>query len=146
MASTDDLLNLLKRHLLASAPAHSVSPELLADTAYRNLDPDEVSPPLVAWACVLELRQMARQLLRRTYDGAQDEAGQGDLFTGLQDRYPGTGEHRGLYVPRAQMTYTDRLFNIARLRREAQAKLAHADALEAETAELRAQGYWAECA
>lgn len=144
MTATDDLLNLLRRELIAYDNSRSVSAEILADEAFKKIDPDEMSPPLAAWSCVLNLRQMSRQLLRREYEPQPEESGQISLFDGLQERYPGVGDHKGVYVPRMQMSYADRMHNIRRLRKEAEAKLAHADALEAETEKLKSLGFWSE--
>jgi hypothetical protein len=54
----------------------------------------------------------------------------------LQPRYPAERQGEDTYVLRQSLTLDERRENIARLRREAGAKSAHADALEAETEQL----------
>lgn len=81
--------------------------------------------------CHLQLRQIARAFCRRRFDPA--EQSESDLFPDtLQERYPRApnGEDPE-YVLLDLMTRGDIRFNVARLRKEAEAKLKHADALEA---------------
>lgn len=69
-------------------------------------------------------------------------------MTQLQPRYPATrtieGESDEVYVLRSHLTLQERRANVARLRREAEAKMVHADALEAETEMLLHAGQLAE--
>jgi hypothetical protein len=142
MTNTDDLLQVLRAALVSYNDDDAVSAISLADEAMKQIDPDGKSPSLVAFGCSLAPRQMARSLLRKTYEEREEHSIQEDLFGGLQDRYPGTGNHKDLYVPRMQLTRDDRYFNIHRLEREAAAKQRHADALRAETEELEASGFF----
>lgn len=148
MSRTNELKDIIRDALLSTSDDVSVSAESIAAMAISRLDPKDKAPALVAWGCVLELRQLAREMLRRTYEPHEEnEPEQLTIFTGdLQDRYPGVGSHKGLYVPRLQMSYSDRMYNIKRLRKEADAKLKHADALEAETMAMQDAGFFAEYA
>ena len=71
---------------------------------------------------------------RYEHDSDENESYQGDMFSGeLQDRYPtprAAGEDP-LYKPRAMLTREELDWNIAQLRKSADARLRHADALQA---------------
>lgn len=109
-----------------------VSAAWLATEAMIELDPERISPSRVYGAAHLELRQLARSILRHAADPAEEGAEQHELFPGLQRRYPSaeSGEEP-VYVKLEHLTEDDVRFNVARLRAEATTKLAHADALEA---------------
>ena len=109
-----------------------VSAESLADVVIRKIDEDEKSPELVRFGCVLELRQMARALLRKEYRERLDDDSHPYFFGGLQDLYPGSGKRKGQYLPRSMMSVDDYKENAERLRKEGRAKLLHADELESE--------------
>lgn len=111
-----------------------VSPSWLATEAMTELDPDRVSPTRVYMAAHLELRQLARGICRRIADPTEEATEQHEMFPGLQKRYPeartaNTDEPQ--YVLLEHLTEEDVRFNVKRLRNEASAKMAHADALEA---------------
>lgn len=111
-----------------------VSAAWLATEAMIELDPDRISPPRVYAAAHLELRQLARSILRSAADPTETGAEQHELFPGLQRRYPtarGITAEEPEYVKLEHLTEEDVRFNVARLRAEATTKLAHADALEA---------------
>jgi hypothetical protein len=135
MSHTNDLQDVLRSLICNYSADIPVSAESVSADAMRTLDPNDISPVLVQWACVLELRQLARAILRNEYENDPGQPEQGQLFTRLQDRYPGFGDRDGTYLPRAMMTPEDYAGNIDRLRREAKAKQAHADKLEAECLE-----------
>jgi hypothetical protein len=89
--------------------------------------------------CHLQVRQIARQVLRERHDpptrvNDQLASGQGDFFSDtLQPRYPRhtrPGEEP-LYVLRELMTEQDVAWNEERMRRGGEALLKHADALRA---------------
>lgn len=120
----------------------AVFPSILADRAYARIDPSERSPLLVRWAAILELRQLARGICRERFTVEEKEAedtSQGLLFN-LQKRYPARRGDEDGYFPLAQLTYGELQHNIRRLRNEAGAKIAHADALQAYTDTLIATG------
>ena len=86
---------------------------------------------------------MDRPILREWLEGEQEDiepTAQHELFPLLQRRYP-SQRARGdepEYVRLDDLNDADLKFNVERLRREAQAKLAHATALEAYGLERRA--------
>ena len=75
-------------NLLDARKKTAIFPDELADFVYAEIDPEERSPKLVKWACILELRQLARAICRARAcpDDPEDNA-QGLLFA-LQSRYP----------------------------------------------------------
>jgi hypothetical protein len=102
------------------------------------IDPRRVAPPLVHLGCHLEMRQIARGILREWFEGDEEEfsaSAQHELFPLLQRRYPVQRMRGGSDEPQYErledLSDADLRFNVARLRREADAKLHHADALEA---------------
>jgi hypothetical protein len=112
-----------------------ISPSWVATEAMLVIDPRRTAPPLVHLGCHLELRQLARSILREWFEGEQEDhdSAQHELFPNLQRRYPvqRTRGDEPEYVRLEDMSIADLRFNVGRLRREAHAKLAHADALEA---------------
>lgn len=95
--------------------------------------------PHIEYASLEHLKNMARKVLARRFDDEGDDnaayEGQGELFSGhLQERYPvprKSGEDPQ-YKLRALLTAEERHWNVKLLRKSADARLAHADALEAE--------------
>jgi hypothetical protein len=92
--------------------------------------------------CHLEIRQIARQKLRRAHDPyAKVRAsieGEDDLFPEtLQERYPRQPRpsEEPIYALRDLLTQADVQYNVGRMRRGGMALLKHADALEAWNAE-----------
>jgi hypothetical protein len=112
-----------------------INPSWIATEALREIDPADSSVKLVRLGCHLQLRQIARAQCRKLFEDSEDEdEPRFNGFEGLQWRYPSArskGEIEPEYVLRDHMTNNDVNYNVARLRREGRAKLAHADALEA---------------
>jgi hypothetical protein len=110
-----------------------VSPSWLATEAMVTLDGEHHSPPLVYLAAHLQLRQLARSICRRKFEDGDDDTEQHELFPNLQKRYPAahSPDSEPEYVLLDHLSKDDVTFNVHRLRSEAQAKLRHADALEA---------------
>ena len=131
MLYTNDLQNAIRKVVCECDPDEPVSAEMVASIVVHTLDPHHISPAIIRWGCELELRQMARAILRNQYEQLEAEGACDDMFP-LQERYPGFGDNAGQYLPRAKMTQEDYMGNVARLRREAHSKLAHADKLESE--------------
>jgi hypothetical protein len=129
------LAEIIQRIIDSRGDAVSISPTWVAAETMQELDPERVAPMLVHAGCNLHLRQLARARLRHRYEPDDDKAGdQHDLFPGLQRRYPTARSVRAdepEYVLLEHLTSADIGFNVARLRAEAGAKLAHADALKA---------------
>lgn len=114
-----------------------ISPSWVATEAMLLLDPDKQTQrdrPLIYLASHLQLRQIARELCRKSYAGDEDSKRQHELFPDLQWRYP-SARSKNLeepeYVRLEHLEQTDVDYNVARLRKEGQAKLKHADSLEA---------------
>jgi len=109
-----------------------ISPSWLATAGMAQLDPDRISPSDVYVAAHLQLRQIARGLCGKKCED-DGSAEQHELWPMLQKRYP-AAHHNGdepVYVLLDHLSEKDVAFNIGRLRKEASAKLQHADALEA---------------
>ena len=127
-----------KYNALHNVGVVAISPADLAAKVFKDIDPRSNSPLLVQIAAVLELRQLARAVCRQRQNDDERTAEQGSLFDfQLQPRYPASrttdGVTEDVYVLRNYLTHKERTRNIARLRREAEAKMVHADAFQAET-------------
>lgn len=113
-----------------------VEPGTLAQRAYCAYSQPS-DDPHVAYGCREHFKQMARAILAGRFDADTDrsesEAYQGDMFSGhLQSRYPlphARGEEPS-YRRRELLTEAELDWNIASLRKSADARLRHADALE----------------
>lgn len=120
------------------AEAVLISPSSLAYGVYQAFCTGDEEPH-IQYTSVEQLKQMARAFLRGQKDPDSDEniahGDQGDFgFKGLQDRYPlprKAGEEPA-YKLRHLLTAEERAWNVAQLRKSADARNAHADALEAE--------------
>lgn len=111
-----------------------VSPAWLATEAMRELDPERESPDLVYLAAHLELRQLARAILRRVADPTEEPTDQHEMFPMLQKRYPSarsSNAEEPEYIKLESMTEEDVAYNLRRMRASASRLLAHCDALEA---------------
>ena len=133
-----DLIALVSRIIDTRRAESRISPSWVATEAMSELDGGHISPPLVYLGCHLELRQIARGVLRTWFgDEATSDDGQPrqhELFPDLQWRYPTARSARNdepEYVLLDDMGEDDANFSIARLRSKAFAKMRHADALEA---------------
>lgn len=116
-----------------------ISAAWIATEAMKELDADRIAPPLVFLGCHLELRQIARSLLRGTFEGDSEPGAQHNLFPELQRRYP-VARSRGdeaVYVLLEDLTKADVKYNVNRLLSEADSKIKHARALEAWDAKRR---------
>lgn len=118
----------------------TVSPSWLATEVMVEIAFPRDLHPVGYLGCHLQVRQIARAFCRRKYEPLDE---QDDLFSGaLQHRYPKAGSDRDNpeYILLDSLTERDVDFNVGRLRSEAAAKLAHADALEAWGRSRRAIG------
>jgi len=121
-----------------------IGPSALASATLEEFAPDGLDPH-IEYASLEHFKSMARKNLARSFeDGgeanpAYDE--QGELFSGhLQERYP-LPRKQGAepqYKLRSLLTPQERRWNVLKLRKDANARLAHADALEAEGESLAA--------
>ena len=112
----------------------TVSPAWLATEAMALIGFPRDLHPIGYLGCHLQMRQIARAFCRKRFGDDDEDDGQADLFNGtLQRRYPKTHNNGDdpEYALLICLTNDDVAFNVARLRKEAFAKQAHADALEA---------------
>lgn len=118
----------------SSADQEQIMPTWVANAAYKELDPEEVSPVRVKLAALQALKQLARQLLRGKFEPQNDrDAAQHELWPDLQQRYPAahqTSDDEPTYIKLELLTVTDIEWNVSRLRSEAGTKIKHANALE----------------
>lgn len=108
-------------------------PSWFATEALTELDPDLSGHDDARVLAHLHLRQIAREVLRRKFEISCDETEKHDMFPDLQAHYPAarTKGEEPRYIKLEHMAVEDVEFNVHRLRGEAEAKLKHADALEA---------------
>jgi len=133
----DKLVELVSRVIELRRTQDRISPTWIATEAMLLLDPKNTTQrdlPLVYLASHLQLRQLARELCRKSFQGDEDSKKQHELFPELQWRYPSARSktlEEPEYVRLELLTDTDVDYNVARLRKEGRAKLEHADSLEA---------------
>jgi tRNA A37 threonylcarbamoyladenosine dehydratase len=117
-----------------------ISPAWVATGVMNKLDPNRITQEDIYLACHLQLRQIARQELRKRfddddrYDEDDDLERQHEMFPELQWRYPSVrskDDAEPQYILLEQMSEADVFYNVARLRSEAKSKWDHASALEA---------------
>ena len=126
------------RFIEARADCVIISPAAVAAATLQEFAAPDLEPH-IEYASLEHFKNMARKVLARRFDDEGDDnsayAGQGELFSGhLQERYPiprKKGED-AVYKRREDLTPEERRWNVKSLRKSADARLAHADALEAE--------------
>lgn len=137
MSEHAEIMTTMQTQMEALDSAISIMPTALAHATYCEISPDQDEDRLVAYLTVQMLTAMARKLLgkRFSHDGDESDAYENDLFSGaLQSRYPlprQNGEEP-TYKLREHLTPEERAWNVKQLRKSAQSRLEHADALEAE--------------
>ena len=85
-----------------------INPSWIATEALLEIDPEKVSLPLVYLGCHLELRQIARNLLRQHFEEPPPPAAeltQHELFPDLQRRYP-SARSKASSEPESQAAFT----------------------------------------
>lgn len=111
----------------------SVSPAWLATEAMESIHFPRDLHEVGYEGCHLQFRQIARSFCRRHFDPS--ETVEDDLFPEtLQQRYPlrpRENDEEPQYVLLDTLEEPDLDYNVERLRKEARAKLRHADALAA---------------
>jgi hypothetical protein len=131
------LIDVVARVIELRRTQDRISPAWIATEAMLLLDPEKQTQrvrPLVYLASHLQLRQIARELCRKSFEGDEDSKKQHELFPDLQWRYPSARskeQEEPEYVRLELLAQTDVTYNVARLRKEGRAKLRHADSLEA---------------
>ena len=129
----------LTRQYEAMKDADIIGPGTLAFGVYKHFA-SGAEAPNIQWASVEHLKQMARRILAKRHDSDSDENPahnvQGTFqFSGnLQDRYPlpRKADAEPAYKRRESLTPDERAWNVDQLRKSADARQLHADALEAE--------------
>jgi hypothetical protein len=144
----EQLMNVL-RSCMKDDTDIPISAASLAYCAMDVLDPEKLSPNLVAYGCNMELRQMARAILRREFEPSIGEEPQDEMFEGLQERYPvkrfdEDGESVLLYAPRMQLTLDERYYNIERMQKQIDGRQKQLDAFMAETVSLQDSGFFSD--
>lgn len=143
MTAHAELNAMLNDHLAKFDGAVEVPPSTLAYSVFRDIADDDTGD-LVRFSAIEHLKEMARRVLARRFkaDGEENEAHGAGLFGGTDERFSGQLQPR-YPLPRAQgqeptyklrshLTPQERSWNVDQLRKSAGARLAHADALEAE--------------
>ncbi|MQV80727.1 hypothetical protein [Sinorhizobium meliloti] len=115
-----------------------ISPTALAIAVLQRFEPGRLEPH-IEYTSLEHFKQMARRVLAHRFGEEGDDnpayEDQGQLFSGhLQDRYPIPRKRNAepQYKLRFLLTERERAWNVEQLRKSASARLAHADALEAE--------------
>jgi hypothetical protein len=127
----EQLIAILKEIIHNERDTSVINPVWAADEAYKKIDPENKAPFLVRIAAIIQLRQLARPLLRKQFDPTKSEIEQPpSLFPELQWRYPKVGTKEG-YVLLMDMTKADIRYNVARMRKTCRSISSHADRLEA---------------
>lgn len=128
----------MHRYIDERSDCATLSPSAIAAHVYALFAPEAVEPH-IEYGCLEHYKGMARKVLAGRFadNGERNQAyaNQGELFSGhLQDRYP-LPRKAGcdpIYKRRELLTAEERAWNVSLLRKSGEARLAHADALEAE--------------
>lgn len=115
-----------------------LSPGALASATLQQFAPGKLEPH-IEYASLEHFKAMGRKALARRFDDEGEEnaaySAQGEMFSGhLQERYP-VPRKRGeepQYKLRSLLTPEERRWNVSILRKSAEGRMLHADALEAE--------------
>ena len=134
-------------HECSNSTDIAISPSTVARLCSEMVDPDNIAPIQKTIGFELEIRQIARNQLRRMHDPSVRVMRMRDdqlaLFEkNLQERYPARRHNEDVYVLRAYLTVGEREKICKRLEKESHAKAKHAEALRAETELLQSQGYF----
>lgn len=138
MSLHESISTAMMRFIEARADCAIISPAAVASATLQEFNADTLEPH-IEYATLEHFKHMARRVLARRFDDDGEDntayAGQGELFSGhLQERYPvprKKGEEPQ-YKRRELLTPDERLWNVKSIRKSGEARLAHADALEAE--------------
>jgi hypothetical protein len=138
MTIHEDINSAMQKWIDERSDSVVISPTALAMATQQQFERGELEPH-IEYTSLEHLKQMARRILANRFgDEGEDNPAydeQGELFSGqLQDRYP-LPRSKGAepqYKLRNLLTARERVWNVGQLRKSAFARLAHADALEAE--------------
>jgi hypothetical protein len=138
MTLHENIVTDMQRYIDDRRDCAIISPTAVAVAAYQHFANAEVEAH-IHYGCLEHFKAMARRALAARFTDEGDEnlvyADQGQLFADvLQERYPlpRSGDAEPTYKLRSQLTTTERAWNVAMLRKSADARQKHADALEAE--------------
>ena len=138
MSLHESISTAMMRFIESRADCAIISPAAVASATLQEFSSGNLEPH-IEYATLEHFKNMARKALARRFDDEGEEnsayAGQGEMFSGhLQERYP-VPRQKGAdaqYKLRSLLTPDERRWNVKLLRKSADARLAHADALEAE--------------
>ncbi|MDR2880496.1 MAG: hypothetical protein LBV29_01150 [Azoarcus sp.] len=128
-------INVEMHRIADNSSAEIITPNSLALAVHRQFVNDHLEPH-IEYASIEHFKHLARKVLSCKHDTESDEneVYQGELFSGvLQVRYP-IPRKRGeepAYKLRELLNHEEIHWNVAILRKSAEARLQHADALEA---------------
>lgn len=133
MSMHEELITALHHELDLLGSAIALSPSSLALAVQQRFAARPIEPHL-QYASLEHIKQLARTVLARRFDpdGDESQAHQGELFSGiLQDHYPvpRANGQEPVYKKRDALSHEEVLWNASLLRKSANARLAHADAL-----------------
>jgi hypothetical protein len=135
MSLHNDITNAISRQIEELGSAIALSPTSVALAVQRSFS-DEAMEPHVQYTSLEHIKHMARKALSGRFEesGDENDAHQGDMFSGqLQDRYPVPRERGAdpIYKLREHLSTSEAQWNVETLRKAANARLRHADALDA---------------
>lgn len=135
MSAHEQIFTLINIQIEKASSTIELSPTNLALAVQRQFI-DEYTDILIKYSSLEHIKHMARKALAGRFeaDGEENEAHQGELFSGhLQDRYP-TPRKRGeapIYKLREHLSVAEADWNVEQLRKSARARVLHANALQA---------------
>jgi hypothetical protein len=129
----NSLLDVVNGVMLDSSNQDQIVPTWIANEAYRVLDPDFIAPSRVRLGCIEHLKQIARQICRKTLEpqNVDEVESQGALWD-LQKHYPQAHSQHSdepVYIKRELMTWEDIIFNHNRMDNAGDSLKAHAKRL-----------------
>lgn len=111
-----------------------VATEALAQLGVKSMLTQKGAGPIVYQLAHLQCRQIARQLLGKSYDPTRDAVkAQHSLWTDVQDRYPAApspDREEPEYVRLEHLTVADWQFNVHRMQADVRSRSAHLDAFK----------------
>jgi len=135
MSLHNDITNAINLEIENLGSAIALSPTSVALAVQRGFTSQSMEPH-VQYTSLEHIKHMARKALSGRFEesGDANDAHQGDMFSGqLQDRYP-TPRERGcdpVYKLRDHLSTSEAQWNVDTLRKAANARMRHADALDA---------------
>jgi len=135
MSLHNDITDAISREIENLGSAIVLSPTSVALAVQRSFSTESMEPH-VQYTSLEHIKHMARKALSGQFEesGEDNAAHQGDMFSGqLQDRYPVPRERGSdpIYKLREHLSSSEAQWNVDTLRKAANARLRHADALDA---------------